>query len=220
MKDTLITLSNVKKNYGSQRVLKNINLSISSGKIYVIMGPSGTGKSTLLNIISMIEPQSDGEYLWKGKSVNDINVGEKALIRRTKLGIIFQEFNLFEELTAYENLDIYLKLTTKFDDKERNNMILTQVDKLGISPILNKRVKFLSGGERQRVTIARCYLNETELILADEPSANIDSDNKEILISSFLQLRESGKAILIVTHDDSYKSIADVVYNIKSGEIY
>ncbi|GAB6170517.1 ABC transporter ATP-binding protein [Clostridium carnis] len=219
MENILLNLKNINKNYGNQLILNNINLTIEPGKIYVIMGPSGSGKSTLLNIISLIENPTSGDYFWKGLSVKDLPSKKKNLIRRDNIGLIFQDFNLFEELTAFENLDVYLQLTTSLDEKQRKTKITIQSKNLDISSILYKKVKFLSGGERQRVTIARCYLNDTELILADEPSANIDSANKTILISSFLSLRQAGKTIVIVTHDDSYISLADIVYNLRNGEL-
>lgn len=219
MGNILLNLKNINKKYDNQIILNNLSLTIESGKIYVIMGPSGSGKSTLLNIIALIENSTSGDYYWKDANIKDFSSRKKSLIRKDNIGLIFQDFNLFEELTAFENLDVYLQLTTSLDEKQRQNKIKNQANTLDISSILYKKVKFLSGGERQRVTIARCYLNNTELILADEPSANIDSVNKSILIESFLSLRKNGKTIIIVTHDDSYIQIADMVYSLKNGEL-
>lgn len=219
MENILLNLKNINKKYDNQIILNNLTLTIEPGKIYVIMGPSGSGKSTLLNIIALIENSTSGDYYWKDTNIKDFSSRKKSLIRKDNIGLIFQDFNLFEELTAFENLDVYLQLTTSLDEKQRENKIKNQSNNLDISSILYKKVKFLSGGERQRVTIARCYLNNTELILADEPSANIDSVNKSILIESFLSLRKNGKTIIIVTHDDSYIQIADMVYSLKNGEL-
>lgn len=219
MEKEIINLRNINKNYDQQCILNNVNLTIKSKKIYVIMGPSGSGKSTLLNIISMIEKPSSGNYYWGSRNLEELTSTEKSLIRKKNIGLIFQEFNLFEELTTFENLNVYLKLTTSLNEVVRKAKIIEEAKKLNIEEILHKKVKFLSGGERQRITIARCYLNDTELILADEPSANIDSKNKEMLISSFLSLKNCGKTIIIVTHDEIYKSIADVIYNLKDGKL-
>ncbi|EGO88329.1 ABC transporter ATP-binding protein [Clostridium botulinum C] len=219
MDKALIKLCNISKKYNNEEVLKDINMKIEKGKIYIIMGPSGAGKSTLLNIISLIEPHTSGEYLWNDENINNFYKNKKVLIRRNSIGIIFQDFNLFEELTVFENLDIYLKLTSNLSASERENKIIKEITNLDIKNVISKKVKFLSGGERQRTAIARCYLTDKEILLADEPSANVDSKNKKVIISSFLQLKQKGKTIIIVTHDPIYKDIGDVIYKIENGQV-
>lgn len=219
MEKSLIKLCNISKEYNNEQILKDINIKIQKGKIYIIMGPSGSGKSTLLNIISLIEPHTSGEYWWKDQRINNLSKNKKALIRRNSIGIIFQDFNLFEELTVFENLDIYLKLTSNLSSSERENRIIKEIINLDIKKVMSKKVKFLSGGERQRTAIARCYLTDKEVLLADEPSANVDSNNKKVIISSFLQLKQKGKTIIIVTHDPIYTDIGDVIYKLENGQI-
>lgn len=217
MNNLLIELQGVTKKYGDRSILNNIDLQLCKGEICVIMGPSGSGKSTLLNICSFIERMDNGRYLWQGKDISSMNQNNKRMIRKNKMGIIFQDFNLFEELTVFENLNIYLQYTSQLSEMSRKNLISKECERFKLTDILLTKVKYLSGGERQRVSILRSMMNNIEVLFADEPTANVDEENRAGVLEAFVSLKEKGIAVIIVTHDVIYKSIADRVYVMKSG---
>ena len=199
----IISLKDVNKKYDSNFILKNVNLDIEDSKIYVIKGESGVGKSTLLNILGLLDKPTSGNIEINGKIVNNLKDDELSEIRMNTLGFVFQSFYLNNNLKAYENVEVAMYINKKFSKKE-----------------IDKKMSFpneLSGGEQQRVAIARALANEAKCILADEPTGNLDKNNEKIVLDCFKNLANDGRTIVIVTHSDSVLEYADKVYCIKNG---
>lgn len=213
----IISLKDVNKKYDSNFILKNINLDIEDSKIYVIKGESGVGKSTLLNILGLLDKPTSGNIEINGKIVNNLKDDELSEIRMNTLGFVFQSFYLNNNLKAYENVEVAMYINKKFSKKEIENRAENLLEILGLS---DKKMSFpneLSGGEQQRVAIARALANEAKCILADEPTGNLDKNNEKIVLDCFKNLANDGRTIVIVTHSDSVLEYADKVYCIKNG---
>lgn len=215
-KKHILSVKNIYQSFGQQEVLKNVSLDILSGKIYLIKGRSGCGKSTLLNICSLIESPRSGEIIFNGRNVSELQDEELSLMKK-KIGYIFQDYNLFENLSVFENLYIYLQLITDLTKKECFQKIKSALTEYNMESKMSSKVKLLSGGERQRITIIRTLLTEKKIIFADEPSANIDDVNINIMKQAFLKEKEQGVTTMIVTHDTVFDNIADFVYRIEQG---
>ena len=213
----IISLKDVNKKYDSNFILKNVNLDIEDSKIYVIKGESGVGKSTLLNILGLLDKPTSGNIEINGKVVNNLKDDELSEIRMNTLGFVFQSFYLNNNLKAYENVEVAMYINKKFSKKEIENRAENLLEILGLS---DKKMSFpneLSGGEQQRVAIARALANEAKCILADEPTGNLDKNNEKIVLDCFKNLANDGRTIVIVTHSDSVLEYADKVYCIKNG---
>lgn len=213
----IISLKDVNKKYDSNFILKNVNLDIEDSKIYVIKGESGVGKSTLLNILGLLDKPTSGNIEINGKIVNNLKDDELSEIRMNTLGFLFQSFYLNNNLKAYENVEVAMYINKKFSKKEIENRAENLLEILGLS---DKKMSFpneLSGGEQQRVAIARALANEAKCILADEPTGNLDKNNEKIVLDCFKNLANDGRTIVIVTHSDSVLEYADKVYCIKNG---
>lgn len=213
----IISLKDVNKKYDSNFILKNVNLDIEDSKIYVIKGESGVGKSTLLNILGLLDKPTSGNIEINGKIVNNLKDDELSEIRMNTLGFVFQSFYLNNNLKAYENVEVAMYINKKFSKKEIENRAENLLEILGLS---DKKMSFpneLSGGEQQRVAIARALANEAKCILADEPTGNLDKNNEKIVLDCFKNLANEGRTIVIVTHSDSVLEYADKVYCIKNG---
>ena len=213
----IISLKDVNKKYDSNFILKNVNLDIEDSKIYVIKGESGVGKSTLLNILGLLDKPTSGNIEINGKIVNNLKDDELSEIRMNTLGFVFQSFYLNNNLKAYENVEVAMYINKKFSKKEIENRAENLLEILGLS---DKKMSFpneLSGGEQQRVAIARALANEAKCILADEPTGNLDKNNEKIVLDCFKNLANDGRTIVIVTHSDSVLEYADNVYCIKNG---
>ena len=212
----IISLKDVNKKYDSNFILKNVNLDIEDSKIYVIKGESGVGKSTLLNILGLLDKPTSGNIEINGKIVNNLKDDELSEIRMNTLGFVFQSFYLNNNLKAYENVEVAMYINKKFSKKEIENRAENLLEILGLS---DKKMSFpneLSGGEQQRVAIARALANEAKCILADEPTGNLDKNNEKIVLDCFKNLANDGRTIVIVTHSDSVLEYADKVYCIKN----
>ncbi|EOD00246.1 ABC transporter ATP-binding protein [Caldisalinibacter kiritimatiensis] len=219
MTNTIIKLKNVSKRYGNKKVLDNVSLKLNAGELVIIKGNSGAGKTTLLNILAFLETKDTGEFLWKGQKTENLNTKQKKNIRRTEMGFIFQDFNLFENLTVEENLEVFLSLTTEMKKDEIQKKIKEYLKKFQMEDRKKTHTRFLSGGERQRVAIMRAFLINSSIVFADEPSANIDDENKRIISDYLIELKEAGKSIVIVSHDDYYDKLADKIYVLKNGNL-
>ena len=223
-KKSVLNAKNVKKIYGlydEQKVeaLKGINLDMVEGEFICIMGPSGSGKSTLLNVMSTIDLPTKGFVHINGTNVNGMTEYELGQFRYKNLGFIFQEFHLIDSLTIFENIAIPLSLANvnKAEIKERVEAMAKQ---LNIEMTLQKKPRECSGGQRQRVAIARALVTNPKLIVADEPTGNLDSQNSHELLSIFRRLnKEQGVTILMVTHDATIASYSTKMLRIKDGEI-
>ena len=216
----MIELKNVIKEYQTGKVnfvaLKGINMSIGKGDYVGIVGPSGSGKSTLMNIIGCLDLPSSGDYLLEGKEVSKFSSNELADIRNTKLGFVFQAFNLLPYATAYENIEIPL-IFARLKSKKRRERVLELLEQVGLGDKANNKPTEMSGGEMQRVAIARALANEPDIILADEPTGNLDSKSGGAIVEIFDRLNKAGKTIIIITHDANVARHARWVIHLKDG---
>ncbi len=203
----MIKLKNVEKKYRTENIettaLYNINLDIQKGEFVSIMGPSGCGKSTLLNVMGLLDIPSDGEVLFNGKGMNKMNSKSLAKFRNEHLGFIFQSFHLINDLKVIDNVELPL-IYRKMSNKERKRRAEEALEKVGLKNRINHFPAQLSGGQRQRVAIARAIIGNPELILADEPTGNLDSKNGNDVMQLLLNLnKEKNTTIVMVTHDES-----------------
>lgn len=200
--------------------LKDININIEKGEFVAIMGPSGSGKSTFLNVVSTIDSPSSGTVLINGKNPHAMSDQELAHFRRTTLGFVFQNFNLVNTLTVEENIMLPLTLEG-VSAKEMKKRVAETSKQLGIESLLNKRVYEISGGQAQRVAVARAVIQNPALLLADEPTGNLDSKSAKDVMEIFNMLNKNNDStILMVTHDSFVASYCKKVYIIKDGSIY
>ena len=218
--NNIIQVNSLHKVYdkGLVPALKGIDLNLQEGKIYALMGSSGCGKSTLLNIIGTIDTPSKGEILYEGKTLLDIkNLNE---FRRDYIGFIFQFHHLIPVLTLHENIESAMLSNPKISSTQRADRIKELLKKLNISHRANSFASDVSGGERQRAAIARALVNNPKLILADEPTGNVDSHTaKSILKTMHESVKKSDGTMLIATHDPDVAKIADVIIRMKDGKI-
>lgn len=218
---TLIEVKNLNKIYGSGeaevKALKNINLNIEQGEFVAIVGQSGSGKSTLLHLIGGVDISSSGEVIIDGKNIYKLKEKELSILRRRKLGFIFQFFNLIPVLTAQENIEMPVLLDNEKIDKKYMNELLRI---LGLKERKNNYPSQLSGGQQQRVSIGRALANKPSIILADEPTGNLDSKNsKEVLELLKYCAKKYNQTLILITHDINIAKSADRVITIEDGEI-
>ena len=219
----ILKVSNLEKIYKGKisfKALENINMEVSEGEFVAIMGPSGSGKSTFLNTISTIDKPTAGSVLIAGKNPYEMNAKQLSTFRRKELGFVFQQFHLINTLTVGEN--IILPLTLDKADVKTMKTKLEEISKLlGLSDLLHKRTYEISGGQAQRVAIARAVINEPSILLADEPTGNLDSKAAKDVMKLFKKLNEAMHVtIIMVTHDPNIASYSDKTYIIKDGNIY
>jgi putative ABC transport system ATP-binding protein len=198
--------------------LSKANLHIQKGEFVAIMGPSGCGKSTLLNIIGLLDNPSDGEYYFDGKEVGQLKERNRTLLRKGNIGFVFQSFNLIDELSVYENVElplIYLKLKAR----ERKEMVEKVLERMKISHRRKHFPQQLSGGQQQRVAIARAVVANPKLILADEPTGNLDSKNGQEVMNLLTELNREGTTIVMVTHSLHDSDFAHRVINLFDGKV-
>ncbi|WP_370772436.1 ABC transporter ATP-binding protein [Clostridium sp.] len=217
----LIEVKNLSKVYGSGeaevKALKNISLNIEQGEFVAIVGPSGSGKSTLLHLIGGVDKPSSGEVIIKGESIYKLKEKELAILRRRKLGFVFQFFNLIPVLTAEENIEMPVLLDNGKIDKNYMNELLKL---LGLEERRNHHPSELSGGQQQRVSIGRALANKPSIILADEPTGNLDSKNsKEVLELLKYCAKKYNQTLILITHDINIAKSADRVITIEDGQI-
>lgn len=219
----ILKVSNLEKIYKGKisfKALENINMEVSEGEFVAIMGPSGSGKSTFLNTISTIDKPTAGSVFIAGKNPYEMNAKQLSTFRRKELGFVFQQFNLINTLTVGENIILPLTLD-KADVKTMKTKLEEISELLGLSDLLHKRTYEISGGQAQRVAIARAVINEPSILLADEPTGNLDSKAAKDVMKLFKKLNESmNVTIIMVTHDPNIASYSDKTYIIKDGNIY
>lgn len=221
---SILKIEKIEKYYGNKssltKAIDNISFEIEKGEFVAIMGSSGSGKTTLLNCISSIDKVTSGHIYVSGEDITKLKGNDLNKFRREKLGFIFQDFNLLDTLTGYENIALALSIQNK-SVKEIEEKINDIAVKLGIKKILNKYPYQMSGGEKQRISSARAIITNPELVLADEPTGALDSKNSIMLLESFNYLNDELKTtILMVTHDSFAASYASRVIFIKDGKIF
>lgn len=213
MKKELIKINNLNKEFGKVKALNNINLSVYEGEWLAIMGPSGSGKSTLLNILSLMDTPSSGEYILDNENLEQIDEEQKITLRREKIGLVFQQFHLIPYLNALENVMLSQYYHSSVDEEDAK-MVL---EKVGLSHRLTHLPSQLSGGEQQRVCIARALINNPELLLADEPTGNLDEANEQIVLQTLQKLKNEGKTIVLITHNPDLAKFADRTLILQHG---
>lgn len=216
----MIKVSNIKKSFSDLKVLKGVDLSISKGEIVTIVGPSGAGKTTLLQIMGTLDKPDSGSIEYDGVLVNRLNERQLSRFRNEQIGFVFQFHQLLPEFTALENVCIpaYIGGKSRDESEERAAKLL---EFLGMSERIDHKPSELSGGEQQRVAVARALINDPGVILADEPSGNLDTENKQELHKLFFDLRDRfGQTIVIVTHDRELSGMSDRKIEIKDGIIF
>jgi putative ABC transport system ATP-binding protein len=221
---SLLRLENVEKYYGSRssltKAVNDISFSVEKGEFTAIMGASGSGKTTLLNCISTIDRVTAGHIFLEDTDITSLKGKELNRFRRDKLGFIFQDFNLMDTLTAYENIALALSIQ-KRPAKDIDKVVKAVAEQLGITDVLEKYPYQMSGGQKQRVASARAIVTEPKLVLADEPTGALDSKSAKMLLERFNYLnREHGATIIMVTHDSFTASYASRVLFIKDGKVF
>lgn len=216
----IIEIKNLSKVYDNEiKVLDNINLSIKKGELIAIMGPSGSGKSTLLNILGLIDVQSSGNYYIEGKEVKDLIKNKPNLVRNKLFGFIFQYYALLKQYTVIEN--VMLPLTyIKISNKERVEKSILYLKKVGLFYLKDKKINKLSGGQQQRVAIARALVTEPEIILADEPTGNLDQKTGQDIMDLLIEINAAGKTVIIVTHDYNIAKQCSRIVRVIDGKIF
>ena len=212
---SLLELQNVSKIYGDLRALDNVSMKVDNGEWVAIMGPSGSGKSTLMNIIGCMDKPTSGQVILDGVDIARESANGLTAIRRDKIGLIFQQFHLVNYLTAVENVMVSQYYHSVPDEKEA----LEALDRVGLADRARHLPSQLSGGEQQRVCIARALINYPEIVLADEPTGNLDEANENIVLDIFSQLHKEGRTLIVVTHDPEVGEVAQRTVTLEYGKI-
>lgn len=216
-----IELINLKKEYKTSKenleVLKGINYSFEQGKLYAIKGHSGSGKTTLVRILGLMDDLTSGEYLLYNKTTKSLSDRDSSYYRMKHIGFIFQEYNLNPYLKAYENVIVPMLINKKIKPQNRLSKAENLLSDVGLFERKDHFPKELSGGEQQRVAIARALANNPDIIIADEPTGNLDKKNEKIIFKILKQMAESGKCVIVVSHSDEISSYADVNLLLEDG---
>ena len=223
MENKYLKLENICKVYNSKTekviALNQINYQFEVGKFYAIMGHSGSGKSTLISILGLIDRPSSGKYYLNGENVFKLDDYKLSKLRNKEIGFIFQNFYLDEHLKAYENVMIPMIINENIPKDDRKNRAITLLKRLNLEKRINHFPKEMSGGEQQRVAIARALANEPNIILADEPTGNLDKKNELMVFEELKNLSLAGKLVIVVSHSDEIKNYADIILELKDGEL-
>ena len=212
---SLLELKEVYKIYGDLHALDNVNFKVEKGEWVSIMGPSGSGKSTMMNIIGCMDKPTKGSVLLDGVDIAKESAKNLTNIRRDKIGLIFQQFHLVNYLTALENVMLAQYYHSITDEKEA----MEALDRVGLADRAKHLPSQLSGGEQQRVCVARALINQPEIILADEPTGNLDDANEEVVVELFRKLHNEGTTLIVVTHDIEVAEVAQRMIVLRNGKI-
>jgi len=221
MSDWIIQTENLEKVYGNKiktHALKGVNLKIPKGSFSCIIGPSGHGKSTLLQLIGGLDKPSNGRVLIDNVDISSLSDNKLSEIRGEKIGFVFQSFNLLENLTAKENIQTAM-MFAKQSQKATTNRALELLDMVGLSDKANAKPAELSGGQLQRVAIARSLANDPPILLMDEPTGNLDSQSEEDVLEHIFNIHKTGKTIVIVTHSNDIAKQAELLFEIRDGQL-
>lgn len=218
----MIKITDLKKFYRTEEVetvaLNNLSISVKKGEFVAVMGPSGCGKSTLLNIIGLLDDLDGGSYLFNDIEVAHFNERKRSDLRKHNIGFVFQSFNLIDELTVFENVELPL-IYTKVPAAERKKRVEEVLEKVQIMHRRNHFPQQLSGGQQQRVAVARAVVNNPKLILADEPTGNLDSNNGNEVMQLLTELNEQGTTIVMVTHSEHDARFSDRIIRMLDGQV-
>ena len=218
----MIKISNLQKFYRTEEVetvaLNDLSIHVKEGEFVAVMGPSGCGKSTLLNIVGLLDDLDEGSYLFNNIEVAKFNERKRSDLRKHNIGFVFQSFNLIDELTVFENVELPL-IYTKVPAAERKKRVEEVLEKVQIMHRRNHFPQQLSGGQQQRVAVARAVVNNPKLILADEPTGNLDSNNGNEVMQLLTELNEAGTTIVMVTHSEHDARFADRVIRMLDGQV-
>ncbi len=219
----LIKIENLNKYYrngeNSVHALRDINFNIQKGEFVAIMGSSGSGKSTLMNVLGCLDKEIEGDYILEDINISKITEGEICKIRNEKIGFVFQAFNLLPKLTAEENVELPLVYSGKSQKNERQKRAFEVLESVGLAERIHHKPNELSGGQKQRVAIARALVNNPAIILADEPTGNLDSVSESEIMNLFQKLNDEGKTIIIVTHEPEVAKKCKRVITFKDGKV-
>lgn len=217
----IIKLENIQKYYkvGKEKfhVLKSLNLEIKSGEFVMIMGKSGSGKTTLLNVLGFLDKFDDGNYIFNGENVTNLNENQRSTFRNKNIGFVFQQFNLIETLDVYQNVELPLIYDASLKKSEREEIVKEKLEAVGLLDKIKQPPLQLSGGQQQRIAIARSLVNNPQLIFADEPTGALDSETSEEIMNLLKDLNNQGKTIIMVTHDADLVKYATKVVRLKDG---
>ena len=217
----MIKLKNVTKIYNEGKEnevygLKDVSLEINQGEFVSIIGPSGSGKSTLMNILGLLDTPTAGKYILDDKPVDGLSIDELAAVRNQKIGFVFQQFHLLDKTTAAENVELPLI----YSDKDNiRKLALGALESVGLADRTEHFPNELSGGQQQRVAIARALVNDPEIILADEPTGNLDSESSNEILTILKRLNEQGRTIIIITHEESIAAQTNRILKIVDGVV-
>jgi len=218
----MIKLNKLTKVYRTDEIestaLNEVSFEIKKGEFVSVMGPSGCGKSTLLNILGMLDKPESGSYEFNGEEVANLNEKGRSLVRKGNIGFIFQNFNLIDELTVFENIELPL-IYNKVSSSDRKKRVNELIEKIGIAHRASHFPQQLSGGQQQRVAVARALITRPNLILADEPTGNLDSSHGNEVMELLCELNEAGTTIVMVTHSSHDASYSERIINLLDGQI-
>ena len=216
MSETVISIKDLSKSFGDHEVLRKIDIDVHSGEVICIVGSSGSGKSTLLRCINKLEKQTSGKILYHDKEVR--NVQKDINDYRSKVGMVFQSFNLFNNMTVLQNCMLCTRRVLHLPKQEAFDRAITHLKAVGMAPYINAKPSQLSGGQKQRVAIARALVNEPSMLLADEPTGNLDNNNAWEIMKLLEEINEKGTTVIVVTHNlEIVKVMKKRVITIKKG---
>lgn len=217
-------LNNLSKIYVKDKkkikVLDNINISFSKGKFYGIIGKSGAGKTTLINILGLLDNYDEGEYEIDNILSSNLTEDEKAELRMRKFGFVFQTYYLNDKLTACENVMVPMLINKDIAKDKRKERAIQLLKQFGLEDRINHYPKELSGGEQQRVALARALANEPEVLIADEPTGNLDKENEKLIFDYLKEMTRKDKCVIVVSHNDIINKYADKIYLLESGTLH
>lgn len=219
----MLKLGHVTKTYNRKKTnaftaLKDVSLTITDGELVAIMGKSGAGKSTLLHILACIDTYDEGDYCLGEQEIRNLSESKLARIRNEHIGLVMQDYALVEDFTVFDNVMLPLNLARK-KQKNRKQIAMEALKKVEMNEFAKKKVSELSGGQKQRTAIARAIVNEPDVLLADEPTGALDSENAETVMALFRKINEDGTTVVIVTHDGDLAECCDRIIEIRDGEI-
>jgi len=223
MENKILEIENLKRDFkmGSEVVhaLKDVNFSVDAGEFVTIMGSSGSGKTTLLNILGCLDKPSDGNYLLDGVEIKKLSRNDLARLRNHKIGFVFQAYNLLSRTSALENVELPLLYNSSVSTKERKERAIHALEAVKLAERLDHKPNELSGGQQQRVAIARALVNDPSIILADEPTGNLDSKTSYEIMDIFGKIHSSGNTVILVTHEEDIAKFAHRIVRLRDGII-